>query len=61
MKKLPPPALITIGVVVTMFALLGLTNAEHTAAKIFYAVLLPVAIGLALLGLRRRRSNGTKP
>jgi hypothetical protein len=61
MRRLPPAALITIGIVLSLFALLGLTNAEHTSAKIVYAILLPVAIGTAVQGFRKRRRDGTKP
>lgn len=61
MRKQSPAALITVGVVLSIFALLGLTNSEHTSAKIVYAILLPAAIGLAVLGFYKRRRTMPSP
>lgn len=52
-NRLPKWAVVTIGIVLFLFALLGITNSEHAAAKVVYAALIVVSLALVTLGLRR--------
>ncbi len=53
MIRLPKWAVVTIGVVLFLFALLGITNSEHIAAKVVYAALIVLSLAVVTIGLRR--------
>ncbi len=53
MNRLPKWAEITIGVVVFLFALMGVTNSEHAMAKVVYAALIIAALIITTHGIRR--------
>lgn len=46
--------LTTVGAFLLFMSGMGLIEARHTSAKIFYAVLIPVSLGLVVRGLRAR-------
>ena len=53
MNRLPKWAELTIGVVLFLFALMGVTNSEHTVAKGVYAALIIAALSITTHGIRR--------
>jgi hypothetical protein len=61
MSRVPPPAWIAAGVVLTILSVLGVTYSEHAAARVVYAILLPIGLGAVVLGLRGLRSRGRMP
>ncbi len=54
MNRLPKWAVITIGVVLFLFALMGVTNSEHAIAKVVYAALIIASLAIVAVGLRRQ-------
>jgi len=54
MNRVPNWILLTVAVVVILFSLPGVIFANHTSAKIFYGVLIVLAAGALVIGLRRR-------
>ncbi len=66
MNRLPKWAVITIGVVLFLVALMGITNSEHTVAKVVYAALVIASLGITTIGIRRppttdaRRESATR-
>ncbi len=53
MNRLPKWAAITIGVVLFLFALMGITNSEHAMAKVVYAALIIASLAITTIGIRR--------
>ncbi len=64
MNRIPKWAVIAIGIVLFLFALLGVTNSEHAMAKVVYAALIIASLAIITIGLRRpvvttaRRESG---
>lgn len=55
LNRISPLAHIVVSVVLLAFSVMGITNAEHSAAKVVYAVLIVVGVVLLVGGVRRRR------
>ena len=53
MNRLPKWAVIAIGIVLFLFALMGVTNSEHAIAKVVYAALIIASLAIITVGLRR--------
>lgn len=66
MNRLPKWAVITIGVVLFLVAVMGITNSEHTVAKVVYAALVIASLAITTIGIRRptmtdvHRESGTR-
>lgn len=53
LNRLPKWAIITFGVVLFLFALMGITNSVHTIAKVVYALLIVASLAITAIALRR--------
>ena len=64
MNRIPKWAVITGGILLFLFALMGITNSEHAIAKVVYAALIIASLAIITIGLRRpavataRRESG---
>jgi hypothetical protein len=57
MTKPSPRIQLVLGGLLLLFALLGITNSVHGAARVVYATLIIVSISWLIYAERRRRSN----
>ena len=55
--RISPAAHIAASTVLVAFAILGITNATHVAARIVYGVLIVIGGVLVATGIRRRRHD----
>jgi hypothetical protein len=60
MNRLPKWAVITLGVVLFLLALMGITNSVHTMAKVVYALLIAASIAITVIGVRRPSRTATR-
>lgn len=58
-RRVSPLAHIVASVVVVAFGTLGITNANHTSAKVVYGVLIAVGLLLVMTGVRRHQRQRT--
>ena len=59
--RVKPLTQIVISIVLVAFAVIGITNAGHVAAKIVYGILIVVGLTLLSTGVRRRQASQNKP
>jgi hypothetical protein len=52
MSRLPKWAVITLGVILFLFAVMGIMNSVHTMAKVVYPLLIATSIAVITVGFR---------